>query len=126
MGQATTDFFEELSERGHEPTLETTTGTLRFDVLKGGKQSERWLVTIDKGDIEVSHRNANADCIIQAPESLLDGMAGGEVNPLASLLRGAVVAEGDSRLMVRFQGLFPGPPRGAAPAARKARRGRKR
>ena len=126
MGQATTDFFEGLRERGHEPMLETTTGTLRLDLLKGGKQSERWLVSIDKGDVEVSHRNANADCVIKAPESLFDGMAGGEVNPLAAVLRGEMAVAGDTRLLVGFQGLFPSPPRGASPPSRNARRGRKR
>lgn len=119
MGQATTDFFEGLRERGHEPMLETTAGTLRLDLLKDGKQSERWLVSIDNGAVEVSHRNANADCIIKGPESLFDGIASGEVNPLAAVLRGELAVQGDSRLMVRFQGLFPSPPRGPLPPSRR-------
>jgi putative sterol carrier protein len=123
MGAATTDFFEELSHRGHEPLLETTTGTIRVDLMKSRKQSERWLLSIAKGDIDVSHRNAKADCTMRVPEALFDGMASGEVNPLAAMLRGVVGFEGNPTLLVRLQRLFPSPPRKAP--SRTARRGRK-
>ena len=36
MTDATTEFFQELAERGHEPALEKATGTLRFDLSDGG------------------------------------------------------------------------------------------
>ena len=126
MGAAITDFLEELSRRGHEPQLEATTGTIRFELVKDGNQSERWFVSIDKGDVDVSHRSGKADCTVRGPEKLLDGMASGEVNPLAAVLRGEVFVDGDTRILVRFQGLFPGPPRKAARKSRKAGGGRKR
>ena len=44
----TTEFFQELEARGHEPGLEKVTGTLRFD-LRNGKRTARWLVAIEKG-----------------------------------------------------------------------------
>ena len=37
MANATTEFFEELSKRGHEPLLGTTTGSVRFDLVDGKK-----------------------------------------------------------------------------------------
>ena len=37
MGAATTEFFEGLSTRGHEPLLETTKGTISVDLTKNGK-----------------------------------------------------------------------------------------
>ena len=40
MADATADFFEALVERGHEPLLETATGTVRFD-LRDGKKTDR-------------------------------------------------------------------------------------
>lgn len=126
MGVATTDFFEQLSSRGHEPLLETTTGTIRVDLVKNGKPSERWLVSIDKGDIDVSHKSGETDCTLRAPEELFDGIAGGGVNALAALLRGEVFVDGNTRLLVRFQRLFPSPPRKAARTSRKPGRGRKR
>jgi len=120
MGAATTDFLEELSRRGHEPMLGTTTGTIRLDLVTGRKQSERWLVSIDKGDVDVSHKSGKPDCIVRGPEALFDRISSGEENAFAAALRGEVIIEGDSKLLVRFQGLFPSPPR------TRARKGRKR
>ena len=126
MGEATTDFMEGLGRRGHEPLLETTSGTIRIDLLKNGRQKERWLVSIDKGDINVSHKSAKADCAIRAPEELFDGIARGEVNPLAATIRGELIIDGDTKLVVRFQGLFPSPPRKASRDSRPASGRRKR
>jgi putative sterol carrier protein len=120
MGDATAEFFERLRGR-HEPFLETTSGTLRFE-LRNGKRTERWFVSIDKGDIDVSHKNAKADCILQGPREVVDGIATGKVNPLAALLRGQVNVEGNSRMLVRFQRLFPAPPATASAAAGAAKR----
>ena len=58
------EFFAELGRRGHEPLLEKAKGSARFDVVDG-KRTERWLLTIDKGDLRVSRRNAAADCVLR-------------------------------------------------------------
>jgi putative sterol carrier protein len=110
MGAATTDFFEGLSERGHEPLLETTSGTIGLDLAKNGKV-ERWVVAIDKGDIAVSHRRGATDCTVTASAELFDRIASGEENAFAAALRGDVIVGGDARLLVRMQRLFPSPPR---------------
>ena len=120
MGAATTAFLEELSRRGHEPMLETTTGTIRFDLAKKGGPAERWLISIDKGDIDVSHKRGEPECIVRSSDELFDRITSGEKNAFAAALRGEVIIEGESRLLVRFQGLFPSPPRTTA------RKGRKR
>ena len=65
MTDATAKFFDALVERGHEPLLEKATGTVRFD-LKDGRKTDRWLVTVAKGDIKVSRRNLRADCVTTA------------------------------------------------------------
>ena len=106
----TTEFFQELEARGHEPVLENVTGTLRFDLVNG-KRTARWLVAIRKGEIDVSHKNAKADCIVRADKTLFDGIAAGEVNAFAAALRGLIDIEGSPELLVLFQRLFPGPPR---------------
>ena len=106
----TTEFFQELGTRGHEPGLEKVTGTLRFDLVNG-KRTARWLVTIRKGEIDVSHKNAKADCVVRADKTLFDGIAAGEVNTFAAALRGLIDIEGSPELLVLFQRLFPGPPR---------------
>lgn len=110
MTDATTEFFSALEARRHEPLLEKTRGSLRFD-LKSGKRTTRWLIEIEKGDVSISHRNSKADCVVRAKKSLFDGIAGGQQNAMAAVLRGEVGIEGDRTLLVRFQKLFPGPQR---------------
>jgi putative sterol carrier protein len=109
MTDPTAQFFQELGSRGHDPRLGTITGTLRFD-LASGKRTTRWLVAIEQGEVAVSHRNAKADCVLRADKRLFDGIASGEQNAFAAVLRGAVGLEGAPELLVRFQRLFPAPP----------------
>jgi putative sterol carrier protein len=110
MADPTSDFFDELGRRGHEPLLKKSSGTLRFD-LRNGKQVDRWLVAVKKGDVAVSRRNAQADIVVSADRALFDGIASGKTNALAALLRGEMGIDGDVPLLVAFQRLFPGPPR---------------
>jgi putative sterol carrier protein len=121
MADATADFFERLAERDHEPLLEKTSGSVLFE-LTNGKQTDRWLVSIDKGDINVSRKGGRADATVRTRKDVFDGVASGEVNAMAALLRGAIAVEGNVALMARIQRLLPGPPQSARRAAR-ARRG---
>jgi putative sterol carrier protein len=114
MADATTEFFDELSERGHEPLLEKVTGTVRFD-LGARRQTDHWLVAIVKGDVAVSRKNAPADCTVQMDKALFDGIASGRENAVAALLRGAIGIEGDIELLMLFERLFPGPPGAKGP-----------
>ena len=125
MTDPTTEFFEELRSRGHEPRLRQATGTIRFELSKG-KTIDRWLVSVKKGDVTVLHRGGAADCIVRANRTLFDRLAAGELNGVAAVLRGELVAEGSWKLMVLFQRLFPGkapsPKKraGAGPSSRRA------
>jgi putative sterol carrier protein len=111
MASATTEFFEGLEARGHDPRLEKLRATLRFD-LANEKSTSRWLVAIDEGDIDVSHKNAKADCVVRSESRVFDAIARGEVNAFAAVLRGAVALEGNPEVMVIFQRVFPNPPSG--------------
>jgi putative sterol carrier protein len=104
------EFFAELGRRGHEPLLEKARGTARFDVADG-RRTERWLVTIDKGDLRVSRRNTTADCILRVDRSTLERAAAGKLNMMAAVLRGEVTVGGDPRLLVLLRRLFPQPSR---------------
>jgi alkyl sulfatase BDS1-like metallo-beta-lactamase superfamily hydrolase len=106
-------FFDELASRGHEPLLRKVTGSARFDVV-AGQRTERWLVTIDNGDIRVSREDAPADCVLRADKASFDRAVAGELNLMAAVLRGEVAVEGDPRLVVRLQRLFPRPQGGGA------------
>jgi hypothetical protein len=106
--QSVAEFFDELGSRGHEPLLGKASGTSRFEVVDGSR-TERWLVTIDKGDIGVSRGNAAADCVVRADKAFFDRAVVGEANFLAAVLRGQVALEGDPKLLVLLQRLFPRP-----------------
>lgn len=102
------EFFAELDSRGHEPLLRKATGSARFDLVDG-RRTERWLVTIDQGDIGVSRKNAGADAVLRADKACFDRVVAGELNFMAAVLRGEVAVRGDPRLLVRLQRLFPRP-----------------
>jgi predicted lipid carrier protein YhbT len=112
MADEATAFFEELGAKAHEPLLERTSGSIRFDLVDNGRRS-RWLVEIAKGDITVSHRNAKADCVVRGEKGLFEAIAAGKENAVAAFLRGAISVEGNRQLLVLFQRVFPAPP-GAA------------
>lgn len=113
--EATTKFFQELGARGHEPLLEKATGTLRID-LSNGKRRAGWFVTIEKGDVTVSHARGKADCVARMDEALFERIVTGRENATASMLRGLVAVEGNPQLLVLFQRLFPGPPGSSRPS----------
>ena len=118
----TRSFFDDLVARGHEPLLQNDSGTLRFDLMDG-RRVEHWYVSIDKGDINVSHDDAAADTILRTDRSVFDRIASGRMNALAAMLRGELVPEGDLSLLMAFQRFFPGPPR---TRARRRTNGRER
>jgi hypothetical protein len=102
-------FFDELSQRGHEPLLRKLSGSVRFDIVDG-KRVERRYVSVDKGRISVSGRGSRVQSIIRADRELFERVARGELNPVAAVLRGDLAVDGDWRLLVLVQRLFPGPP----------------
>jgi putative sterol carrier protein len=108
MTDATAEFFDELGRRGHEPLLEKVTATMRVDLVQG-ERTDHYLVAVKKGDVAVSHENAEADCVLLADRALFDGLAGGEENAMAATLRGALTFRGDAHVLLAFQRLLPGP-----------------
>jgi putative sterol carrier protein len=86
--------------------LEKAKGAARFEVVDG-KQTERWLVTIDKGHISVSRRNAHADTVVRASKESFERAAAGRLNLMAAVLRGEIGVSGDPRMLVMLQRLFP-------------------
>jgi putative sterol carrier protein len=112
VSDATAEFFDGLARRGHEPLLEKATGTLRFDIA-GADRTEHRLVSVQQGDVTVTSGDGAADCTVRADRALFDGLATGEVNATAAVLRGALEVTGDPGLLVLFQRVFPGPPKGA-------------
>lgn len=108
---ATEAFFHALESHGHDPGLERATGRVRFEIANRQGRATRWLVSLNRGDVSVSHANGPADCVVRADRTTFDRIATGRANPLAALLRGAMEAQGDVALLVFLQRLFPDPPR---------------
>jgi putative sterol carrier protein len=100
-------FFAELAARGHEPLLRKASGSTRFDV-RDGRRTRRWIVTVDDGDIAVRTGNGEAACVVRADKAVFDRIVAGRMNAVAAVLRGDLEVEGDWRLIVRMQRLFPG------------------
>jgi putative sterol carrier protein len=111
MSDPTSDFFAGLERRGHEPMLQRTSGTVRFD-LAGSDEVEHWHVRIHKGDLTVTRSEEAADAVVRVEKELFDRLASGTANAMAAALRGVVEPVGDLQLIIQFQRLFPGPPRG--------------
>src|SRR5262245_1156494 len=100
--------MEGLAARGHEPCLAKASGTVRFDVVDGAN-TERWLLTVTKGDLAVSRRNARADVVLRGPRRLFEQLVQGNANATAAVLRGALEVEGNLGLIVLVQRLLPRP-----------------
>ena len=81
---------------------------IRFDIADGSR-TDHWLLGIDDGNLDVSRAAGDADCIISVEKDAFDKVATGRTNAMASFLRGALVLDGDPRLLVRVQRIFPAP-----------------
>lgn len=108
MADATADFFDDLSKRGNEPLLGKVRATVRFDIVDGGR-TDRWLLAIKDGALDVSRGDEAADCVITANKADFDLVASGRRNPMAAALRGTLSMDGNPRLLIRVQRLFPAP-----------------
>jgi hypothetical protein len=110
MSDIAAAFFEELASRGHDPRLRRASGVVRLEVGKG-KRARVWHVELRKGDILVAPGKGAADCTVRGDEPTIEGIVAGRINPVTALLRGQIELEGDTRLLVLFRRLLPGPPR---------------
>ena len=66
-------------------------------------------MTVEKGNIAVTAGSGDAGCVVRADKAVFDKIATGRLNAVAAVLRGDLEVEGDWRLLVRMQRLFPGP-----------------
>jgi predicted lipid carrier protein YhbT len=108
----TAEFFGGLVEHQPDPLLEKANGTIRFD-LREGKRVDRWLLSLENGEVTVSRANGDADCVVRADKALFDEIVAGRANGTAATLRGALTMDGDLELMVLLRRVFPGPARRA-------------
>lgn len=106
MGEPTTRFFDGLAGRGHEPLLERTRTTVRFEV-RDGDRIDRRVLRIHDGDLSLTDDDGEAHCTFRTDVATFDRLAEGRRNPMAATLAGEVEIEGDTKLVIRIQRLFP-------------------
>jgi hypothetical protein len=116
MSNATSTFFGDLSRHGSERLLKKTSGTIRFD-LAHDHEIDYWLVTISKGDVQVSRQKRDADTVIHAETAFFDRMVSGQAQPVTAWLRNDITAEGEFRLVILLERLLPPPSGGHHPRA---------
>ena len=91
-----------------DPRLANVTATVRLDVVDG-RRTQRWLLTVDNGDIQISQGSAPADLVIRCEQALADRLFTGKANAMAAVLRGELTVEGSADLLVLVQRLLPRP-----------------
>ena len=106
--------FERISHAGRADALAEVDGTVRFD-LKIGDRIDSWLLTVQRGQISVTHGGGDADCVVELDKDLIDRMATGQANAMAALLRADMMVTGDVKLLVLLERLLPGPAKAHGP-----------
>ena len=97
---------------GYRPSRVTSASSrdrLRISWLIVWSRISSWLVTVEKANISVTAGNGDAGCVVRADKAVFDKIAAGRLNAVAAVLRGDLEVQGDWRLLVRMQRLFPGP-----------------
>jgi putative sterol carrier protein len=102
------EFLNQLAAT-EQPLLKDIKATLRLDVDQDSTV-EHWLLRIDDGQVDVSHRNLRADAVMSADRAVFERVVKGEANGLTAGLRGQLRMEGDTRVAVAFGRLVPSPP----------------
>lgn len=100
--------FDRLGAEGHDRRLENVTASVRFDVMDG-RRTNRWFLTVKKGDVRVSRKNAPADLVIRCERALAERLFTGKANAMSAVLRGELAIEGSADLLVLIQRLLPRP-----------------
>lgn len=118
---AITRFFEDLEQRGYEPRLAKSSGSLRFD-LHEGPRTTHWLLQIDRGNIQVRQEDLDADTVVGTTPRLLGELFSGQENGISAMLRGDMTVLGDLRLLLQVERIFPGPAEARGPQQASQRR----
>ncbi|GAB3986853.1 SCP2 sterol-binding domain-containing protein [Plantactinospora veratri] len=109
MADPTADFFCRVEEHGPELLPAHARGTLRFDLDRDG-HVDHWFVSINRGNVLVSHEKREADCVVEAEKALFDRCAIGEAQVVAAYNRNDVTVRGSLPLLLMFRRVFPSPP----------------
>jgi len=102
-------FFAGLADAGSLATFGDASATLRFD-LTDGTPTERWYLTVHRGQVAVTRDDGPADAVLQMRRPHFEAMVTGRLNAQAAMLRGVLTCEGSMAACIMFQRCLPGPP----------------
>ena len=105
MADQAATFFKELGQKRHMRLLEGTSGTILLELAEG-KKVDKWYVDIKRGDVTVSRKGGDADCVIKTDKDTFHAIIAGQTNAVAAVLRGVVELQGKVSLLVGLQSLF--------------------
>src|SRR6516164_9710027 len=103
MSDTTQAFFERLAQRGYEPLLHSTSGTIRSDIEGAGT----WFVVVKNGALTVSRDADGADCVLACRREDFQRLVVGTQNPMTLFMQGKMQITGNIVLAQMFQRLFP-------------------
>ncbi|MFC6022448.1 SCP2 sterol-binding domain-containing protein [Plantactinospora solaniradicis] len=126
MADPTAEFFSSLEERGPDLLPVKARGTIRFDLKGVDGGVNHWFVSVNRGNVLVSHENRQADCVVATTQELFDRLAIGEAQVVAAYNRNDVTVQGNLPLLLMFRRAFPSPPGTRDPRVRVRERLRRR
>ena len=110
MADPTAEFFSSLEQRGPDLLPVKARGTIRFDLEGPDGGVKHWFVSVNRGNVLVSHEYRQADCVVTTDQELFDRLAVGEVQVVAAYNRNDVTIQGNLPLLLMFRRAFPAPP----------------
>jgi len=113
---ATREFFDRLGRKENASLLRQISGTVRFD-LAHDEQVDYWFVAFEDGRANLVREQRDAESVLRTDQEVFEGMARGEINPMAAMLRGQIMVLGDLRLLILIERMMPGPPGSHDPRA---------
>lgn len=119
MDRTIVGFFERLQEQVHDPRLAKMQGSIRFH-LQDGAETKQWLLSVDHGHMYISKRKRlPADTDVFADSELFKQALRGETHLTPAILRGEVRIQGNWRLPLMLERLFPSNPDTRGPNRRR-------
>ncbi|GIH15635.1 hypothetical protein [Rugosimonospora africana] len=82
-------FFNELSQRGHDPLLDRLSTTGRVEICDGD-HTRQWVVTVRDGCASLTADEPNIGWVLRAERTAFNQLVSGEVSALESLMRGSI------------------------------------
>jgi glycogen debranching enzyme len=101
----THEFFLEIAQRRHFPSMQGFSGTCQFIIDGAGA----WHVDIQDGNVTVSEQNKPSDATYKSDVAIFDQIVQGKANGMVLFMQNKVQVDGNPALLYLVQRLFPPP-----------------